>query len=76
MAMGGDGQHNGEWTAMDGVALRRWTARRQLDGEERRNGDLTTMDDEERCKRDGDVGTAGGGSNKGQHVITLYNVVH
>jgi hypothetical protein len=45
--------------------------RRQLDGEERRDGDLTTMDDEERCKRDGDVDTAGGGSNKGQRVITL-----
>jgi hypothetical protein len=32
---------------------------------------LTAMDDEERRKRDGDVDTAGGGSNKGQHVITL-----
>ena len=45
--------------------------RRQLDGEERRDGDLTTMDDEERRERDGDVDTAGGGSNKGQRVITL-----
>jgi hypothetical protein len=29
------------------------------------------MDDEERRKRDGDVDMAGGGSNKGQRVITL-----
>jgi hypothetical protein len=43
--MGGDGQRDGEWTVMDGAALRRWTARRQLDGEEWRYGDLTTMDD-------------------------------
>ena len=72
MAMGGDGQRDGEWMVMDGAALRRWTARRQLDGEERRDGDLTTMDDKERHKRgDGDVNTAGGGSNKGQRVITL-----
>ena len=74
--MGGDGQHDVEWTVMDGAALRRWTARRQLDGEERRDGDLTTMDDEERRERDGDVDTAGGGSNKGQRFITLSNVVH
>jgi hypothetical protein len=46
-------------------------ARRQLDGEERRDGDLTKMDNEERRERDGDVNTAGGGSNKGQRVITL-----
>jgi hypothetical protein len=46
--MGGDGQRDGEWTVMDGAALRRWTTQRQLDGEERRDGDLTTMDDEER----------------------------
>jgi hypothetical protein len=45
--------------------------RRQLDGEERRDGDLATMDDEERRESDGDFDTAGGGSNKGQHVITL-----
>jgi len=34
---------------MDGVAQWRWTARRQLDGEGRRDGDLTTttMDDKE-----------------------------
>ena len=70
-AMGGNGQRDGEWTVMDGTALRRWTARRQLDGEEQRDGDLTTMDDEERCEHNGNVDTAGGGSNKGQRVITL-----
>jgi hypothetical protein len=58
--MGGDGRRDGEWTVMDGAALRRWTARRQLDGKERRNGDLTTMDDEERPKRDGDAWPAVG----------------
>ena len=70
MVMGGDGQRDGEWTVMDGTALRRWTARRQLDGEEWHDGDLTTMDDKEWCERDGDVDTASGGSNKGQRVIT------
>ena len=69
--MGGDGQRDGEWTVMDGAALRRWTARLQLDGEERCDSDLTTMDDEERRKRDDDVDTASGGSNKGQCIITL-----
>jgi hypothetical protein len=69
--MGVDGQRDGELMMMDGAALRRWTARRQLDGKERRDGDLTMMDNEERRKRDGDVDTAGGGSNKGQRVITL-----
>jgi hypothetical protein len=44
-AMGGNGQRNGKWTVMDGAELRRWTARRQLDGEEWRDGDLMTMDD-------------------------------
>ena len=67
--MGGDGQWDGEWTMMDGAALRR-------DGEERRDGDLTTMDDKEQRERDGNVDTAGGGSNKGQCFITLSNVVH
>ncbi len=56
---------------MDGAALWRWTARRQLNGEGRRDGDLTTMDDEERRERDGDVDTAGSGSNKGQRGIKL-----
>ncbi len=78
MAMGSDGQGDGELMVMDGAALRRWTARRQLIGKERRDGDLTMMDDDERRKRDGDgdVDTAGGGSNKGQCIITLLNVVH
>jgi len=71
MAMGGDGQLDGKWTVMDGAALRQWTALRQLDGEECRDGDLTMMDDEERRKRDDDVDTAGSGSNKGQRVISL-----
>ena len=75
-AMGGNGQQNGEWTVMDGAALQRWMSRRQLDGKERRDGDLTLMNDEERCKRDGDVDNSGGGSNKCQRVITLSNVVH
>ena len=46
--MGGDGRRDGELTVMDGVAhQRRWTARRQLDDEGRRNeDDWTTMDDE------------------------------
>ena len=69
--MGGDGQHDGEWTVMDGAVLRRWTARRQLDGEEWRDGDLTMMGNEERRESDGDFDMAGGGSNKGQRVITL-----
>jgi hypothetical protein len=67
--MGGDGQRDGEWTVMDGAALPRRMARRQLEGEEWRDGDLTTMNDEERRERDGDIDTAGGGSNKGQRVI-------
>ena len=76
MVMGGDGPRDFEWTVMDGAALRRLTARRQLNGEEQGDGDLTMMDDEERRERDGDVDTAGGGSNKGQRFITLSNVVH
>ncbi len=69
--MGGDRWRNGELTVMDGAALRRWTARRQLDGKGRRDGDSTMMDDEERRERDGDVDTAGSGSNKGQRGIKL-----
>jgi len=69
--MGGDGQRDGKWTVIDGAALRRWTAQRQLDGKEWCDGDLTTMDDEERRQRNGDVDTAGGGSNEGQRAITL-----
>jgi hypothetical protein len=45
--MGGDGRRDGELTVMDGVAQRRWTARRQLNYEGRRDDDSTTMDDEE-----------------------------
>ncbi len=74
--MGGDGRRNGELTVMDIAVLRRWTARRQLDREGRRDGDSTTMDDEERRERDGDVDTAGGGSNKGQRGIKLLNEIH
>ena len=69
--MGVNGRHDGKLTVMDGMALRRWTARRQLDGEGRRNGDSTTMDDKEWRERDGDVDMAGGGSNKGQRGIKL-----
>ena len=69
--MGGDGQRVGEWMVMDGAALRQWTAQRQLDGEEWCDGDFTMMNDEERCECDGDVDTAGGGSNKGQRGIIL-----
>jgi hypothetical protein len=41
--------------------------------EGRRDGDLTTMDDEKPCEHDGDVDvdTAGGGSNKGQRGIII-----
>ena len=67
----GDGRRDGELMAMDGVAQWRWTARRQLDGEGRRDGDSTMMDDEERREYDGDVNTAGGGSNKGSRGIKL-----
>ena len=58
---------------MEGAARRRGMARprRQLDSEGQHDGDLTTMDDEERRERDGNVDTAGGGSNKGQRFITL-----
>jgi hypothetical protein len=69
--VGGNGQRDGKWTVMDGAALRRWTVRRQLDSKEWHDGDLTTMNDKERRERDGDVDTAGGGSNKDQCVITL-----
>ncbi len=71
MAMGGDGRRNGELMVMDGAALRRWTAQRLLDAEGWRDGDSTTMDDEKRRERDGDIDTAGSGSNKGQRGIKL-----
>ncbi len=74
--MGGDGRRDGKLTMMDGAVLRQWMARRQLDSKGWRNGDSTTMDDEEWRERDGDVDTAGGGSNKGQCGIKLLNEVH
>ncbi len=69
--MGGDGRRDGKLMVMDDAALRRWTAQRLLDGEGRHDGDLTTMDDKKRRKRDGDIDTAGGGSNKGRRGIKL-----
>ena len=78
--MRGDGRRDGELRMTEGAARRRGPARprRQLDGEGRHDGDSTTMDNEEPRKHDGDVDvdTAGGGSNKGQRGIKLYNVVH
>ena len=61
------------WAAMDGTMAtwRWWTAWRQLDVKGWRDDDLTTMDNKERRKRDGDVDTAGGGSNKGQRGIII-----
>jgi hypothetical protein len=50
-------------------------ARLQLDIKGRRDGESTAMGDEERCKRDGDVGAAGSGSDKRQRGIQTYNVV-
>ena len=62
---------NDKLTVMDGAGLRQWTAQWQLNGEGRCDGDSTMMDDEDRRERDGDVDTAGGGSNKGQRGIKL-----
>jgi len=56
---------------MDGAARWRSTARRQLDGKGRHDGDSMTMDDKEWRERDGDVDTAGGGSDKGQRGIKI-----
>jgi len=53
---------------MDGDGWR-WTARMQLDFKGRCDGESTAMGDEERCKRDGDVGAAGSGSDKHQRGI-------
>jgi hypothetical protein len=44
-------------------------ARLQLNIKGPRDGELTAMGDEERCKCDGDVGAAGGGSDKRQRGI-------
>ena len=56
---------------MDGAMAtwRWWTARWQLDGDGQRDGNSTMRDDEERREHDGDVGAAGGGSDKGQRGI-------
>ena len=62
-----DRERNGDgrrWMAR--WQLGRWMTLRQLDGEGRRDGDSMAIDNEEQCERDGDVGAAGGGSNKGQ----------
>jgi len=50
---------------MDGDGWQ-WMARLQLDIKGRLDGKLTAMGGEERCKRDGDVGAAGSGSDKRQ----------
>ena len=52
-----------QWTVMDGDGWR-WTARLQLDIKGRRDGESTAMGDKERCKRGGNAGVAGGGSDK------------
>ncbi len=69
--MGGDGRRDGELTVMDGAALQRWTAQRQLDGKGRRDGDSMTMDDKERRERerDGDVDTAAVGAIKANAAL-------
>jgi len=73
--MGSDGWRDDESRVMEGAERRRGMVRprRQLDGKGRRDGDSTTMEDEEPCKRDGDVDVdmAGGGSNTGQRGIKL-----
>jgi hypothetical protein len=75
MAMGSDERRDGELRAMEGAVQRQGTTRlqRQLDGEGRRDGESTTLDDEEPRERVGDVDvdTAGGGSNNGQRGIKL-----
>ena len=63
--MDGDGW---QWMAMDGDGWQ-WMAQLQLNIKGWRNGKSTAMGNEEWCKRDGDVGTAGGGSDKGQRGI-------
>ena len=70
-AMGGDGRHDGDLRVMDGAARRQWTAQQQLSSKGRRDGDSTTKGKEEQCNHDGDVNTAGGGSDKGQHGIKI-----
>ena len=53
---------------MDGDGWQ-WTAQLQLDIKGRHDGESTVMGDEEWCKRDGDVGAAGSGSDKRQRGI-------
>ena len=53
---------------MDGDGWQ-WMARLQLDIKGWRDGESTAMGDEERCKRDGNIGAAGGGSDKRQRGI-------
>ncbi len=45
--MDGDERRDDDSTVKDSGARRRWTAQGQLDGEGRRVGDTTTMDDED-----------------------------
>jgi hypothetical protein len=56
--------------AMDGDG-RQWMAQLQLNIKGRRDGESTAMGNEEWCKRDDNVGTAGGGSDKGQRGIKM-----
>ncbi len=65
--MDDDGWRDGNLTVMDDATA---TRRRGM-----ARGASMAMDDEERRERDGDVGAAGGGSNKGQHSIKTKNVV-
>ena len=53
---------------MDGDGWQ-WTAQLQLDIKGWHDGESTVMGDEEWCKRDGDVGAAGSGSDKRQRGI-------
>jgi hypothetical protein len=55
--MGSNGRRDGELRVMEGAAQQQGTAQlqRQLDGEGRRNGESTTLDDKEPRERVGDV---------------------
>ena len=63
--MDDNGHRDGNLTVMGNTMAtqQRGTARWRLDG------DSMAMDDKERREHDGDVGVAGGGSDKGQHSI-------
>ena len=56
------------WTVMDGDGWR-WMAQLQLNIKGRCDGKSKVMGDKEWCKRYGNVGTAGGGSDKRQRGI-------